>query len=134
MKLLGYDSLADMRTKRNPNITAGEYEREWQAAYYELYGYWYPNGDRNSLTYIAITDEEFMWYQFDPEQGDVQLGKLRLAACSEGRYQSIFTLADGNKFTVERTSVFHELSQGTLTFEDCTKEYSDNVEYYYSKR
>ena len=45
-----------------------------------------------------------------------------------------FTLADGNKFTVERTSVFHELSQGTLTFEDCTKEYSDNVEYYYSKR
>lgn len=134
VKLLGYDSLADMRTKRNPNITAGEYEREWQAAYYELYGYWYPNGDRNSLTYIAITDEEFMWYQFDPEQGDVQLGKLRLAACSGGRYQSIFTLADGNKFTVERTSVFHELSQGTLTFEDCTKEYSDNVEYYYSKR
>ena len=30
--------------------------------------------------------------------------------------------------------MFHELSQGTLTFEDCTKEYSDNVEYYYSKR
>ena len=55
---MGYDFLADMRTKRNPNIIADEYEREWQSAFYELYGYWYPNGGRNSLIYIAITNEE----------------------------------------------------------------------------
>ena len=74
-----------------------------------------------------------MWYQFDPEQGDVELGKLRLAASSGGVYKCTFTLGDGNKFTVECTSLFQALSEGTLTFEDCTKEYCDNVEYYYSK-
>lgn len=137
VKLLGYDSLADMRTKENPDIIFRDFDDEWEMqendAYYQLYGYWYPNGDRNSLTYLAITDGEFMWYQFDPEQGDVQMGKLRLAAASGGRNLCTFTLGDGNKFTVERTSVFQDMSQGTLTFEDCTKEYSDNVEYYYSK-
>lgn len=39
---------------------------------------------RTIFVYLAITDGEFMWYQFDPEQGDVQMGKLRLAAASRG--------------------------------------------------
>ena len=138
VKLPGYNSLADMRTKKNPDITfsdfGDEYEMDKHRAYYQLYGYWYPNGDRNSLTYIGITNQEFMWYQFDPEQGDVQLGKMRLAASSGGVYKCTFTLADGNKFTVEYTSLSQELSAGTLTFEDCTKQYSDNAEYYYSER
>lgn len=133
VELLGYKSLADMRTKRNPYIAASEDEQERQEAFYELYGYWYPNGDRNSLTYIAITNEELMWYQFDPEQGDVQLGKLRLAVSSGGTYRCTFALTDGNKFTVERTSLLHALSKGTLTFEDSTKQYSDDVEYYFSR-
>lgn len=30
------------------------------------------------------------------------------------------------------TSLLQELSEDTLTFEDCTKQYCDNVEYYYS--
>lgn len=138
LELLGYDSLADMRTKKNPDISfkdyGDEYEREKHNAFYELYGYWYPNGDRNSLTYIGITNQEVLWYQFDPEQGDVQLGKLRLLASSGGAYRCTFTLADGNKFTVEHTRLLQALSEGTLTFEDCTKQYSDNVEYHYSKR
>lgn len=137
VKSLGYDSLADMREKNNSDIIfhdySDEYEWQQQEAFYKLYGYWYPNGDRNSLTYIGITNQEFMWYQFDPEQGDVQLGKMRLSAVSGAASRRTFTLADGNKFTVELTSLLDELSKGTLTFEDCTKQYSDDVEYYYSK-
>ena len=138
VKSLGYKSLADMRTKKNSDIRFqdydDEYERQKHEAFYELYGYWYPNGDRNSLTYIAITDQEFMWYQFDPEQGDVQLGKMRLLSSSGVAYRITFTLADDNKFTVEYEHLLQDLSEGKLTFEDCTKQYSDNVEYYYSKR
>ena len=134
VKSLGYDSLENMRTNKHRNLTADADQREEQAAFCDLYGYWYPNGDRNSLTYFAITDEEFMWYQFDPEQGDVELGKMRILASSGGVYKCTFTLGDGNKFTVECTSLFHELSRGTLTFKDCTKDYCDDAEYYYSKR
>ena len=137
VKLLGYDSLVDMRTKKNPDISfndyGDEYEREKHSAFYELYGYWYPNGDRNSLTYIGISNQEFLWYPFTPEQGDVQMGKMRLLASSGGTYRCSFTLADGNTFAVERARLFQALSEGTLTFEDCTKQYSDNVEYCYSK-
>ena len=134
VKLLGYDSLAAMRTKRNSDITVTYYEREEQSAFYELYGYWYPNGDRNSLKYIAMTDETFIWYQFDPEQGDVERGRMRILSSSGGAFQCTFTLGDGNKFTVKRTSLLHSLNQGTFTFEDCTKKYSEDAEYSYSKR
>lgn len=134
LKALGYTSIEEMRTKKHRNITADADQREEQAAFCDLYGYWYPNGDRNSLTYIAITDEKFMWYQFDPEQGDVELGKMRLVASSGGVYKCTFTLGDGNKFTVECTSLFQVLSEGTLTFEDCTKDYSSNAEYYCSMK
>lgn len=134
VKLLGYDSLAAMRTKRNSDITVTYYEREEQSAFYELYGYWYPNGDRNSLTYIAMTDETFIWYQFDPEQGDVERGRMRILSSSGGAFQCTFTLGDGNKFTVKRTSLLHDLNQGTFTFEDCAKKYSEDAEYSYSKR
>ena len=138
VKSLGYKSLEQMRTKKNNDIrfnnNADEYERQKHEAFYELYGYWYPNGDRNSLKYIGITNQEFMWYQFDPEQGDVQLGKLRLLASSGGVYRITFTLADNNKFTVEYEHLLQDLSEGKLTFENCDKQYSDNVEYYYSKR
>ena len=134
VKTLGYDSIEEMRTKRHSNLTATAYERESQDAFCQLYGYWYPNGDRNSLIYIAMTDEKLIWYQFDPEQGDVERGSIRLIASSGGAYKCTFTLGDGNKFTVECTSLFHELSRGTLTFKDCTKDYCDDAEYYYSKR
>lgn len=134
VKLLGYDSIEKMRTKRNSVITVSIHEQETQSAFYELYGYWYPNGDRNSLTYIAMTDEMFIWYQFDPEQGDVERGKLRILSSSGGAFQCTFTLSDNNKFTVKRTSLLHTLSQGTFTFENCTKKYSEDAEYYYSKR
>ena len=136
MELLGYDSLKDMRTKENPDISFkdynDEYEREKHSAFYDLYGYWYPNGDINSLKYIGITDQELIWYQFDPEQGDVEVEKLRISSASGGTFQCSFTLADGNSFTVERTDLLLALYDGKLTFEDCTKQYCDSAEYSYS--
>ena len=38
-------------------------------------GYWYPDGNKNSLTYIKIQRDTLYWYEFNPEQGDVQVGE-----------------------------------------------------------
>lgn len=137
VKLLGYDSLADMRTEEHPDIIfrdySDEYEREKHDGYYELYGYWYPNGDRNSLEYFSISDQVFHWYKFDPEKGDVETDSQRITLISGVGTGWTYYLPDGDSFTVERKNIFGSLSDGTIRFDDGNTDYCDSAEYSYSR-
>lgn len=127
VKLLGYDSLADMRTEEHPDIIFRDYDEEHKD-YCELYGYWYPNGDRNSQKYCVINDDAVQWYKFDPEKGDVKTDSHRLVlnldlSISNWKY----ALDNGDSFTLHRAGVLAALSDGTITFTD------GGTEYYYSR-
>lgn len=62
---LGYNSIGDMRTREHEIISSDD-EDNMVAE-----GYWYPDGNRDSLTYFKIERDTLYWYEFDPEQGDV---------------------------------------------------------------
>ena len=136
VKALGYDSLADMRTEENSSILFHDYDnedkRQDHEGYYDLYGYWYPNGDRNSQEYFAITDKRLRRYKFDPEQGDVMTDSVQIVNNSRESTICTFYLENGDIFTVERKNSYENLSYGKLTFDGGNTEYCENAEYYYS--
>lgn len=54
---MGFHSLTEMRVQEHPDLTVSiDYtvypEEEPNREIYALYGYWYPDGDQNSLTYF----------------------------------------------------------------------------------
>ena len=65
---LGYDSIEDMRTQEHEIIATDDNDNTVAE------GYWYPDGDRNSPVYFMAQRDTIYWYEFDPEQGDVQVG------------------------------------------------------------
>ena len=65
---LGYDSIEDMRTQEHEIISTDDNDNTVAE------GYWYPGGDRNSPIYFMAQRDTIYWYEFDPEQGDVQVG------------------------------------------------------------
>lgn len=131
---LGYDSLADMRTQEHPDLGVSiDYyvypEEEPNRDIYELYGYWYPEGDRNSLEYFSISDEGVQWYSFDPEKGDVLTDSQRITS----RILKTYNLSDGRSFTVGGSVVAElitglSISTGSLCFDDDSTEYSFSQE------
>ena len=65
---LGYDSIEDMRTQEHEIISSDDNDNTVAE------GYWYPDGDRSSPLYFMVQRDTIYWYEFDPEQGDVQVG------------------------------------------------------------
>lgn len=66
VRQLGFDSLAEMRMQEHPDLTVSiDYsvypEEESNREIYELYGYWYPDGDQNSLTYFSVSNMGVQW-------------------------------------------------------------------------
>ena len=70
-KQLGYSSIEEMRIQEHEIIASDDSDNTVAE------GYWYPDGNRNSLTYIKIQRDTLYWYEFNPEQGDVQVGGSR---------------------------------------------------------
>ena len=112
-KDLGYASIADMRTQEHEVIYTDDGDNTVAE------GYWYPNGDRNSLTYFKVQRDVIYWYEFDPVQGDVQVGDpdgVVLKIGSERRLQSGTTFT----YTVSRTL---SMEDSRICFEGETTEY-----------
>lgn len=113
---LGYDSIEDMRTQEHEIIDSDDNDNMVAE------GYWYPDGDRNSLTYIKVQRDTLYWYEFDPEQGDVQVGEADGVVFSIGSKRR---LKSGTTFTY--TSAWN--------FEDCKICFEgDTTEYYWRER
>ena len=70
-KQLGYNSIEEMRVQEHEIIASDDSDNTVAE------GYWYPDGNRNSLSYIKIQRDTLYWYEFNPEQGDVQVGKQK---------------------------------------------------------
>lgn len=68
-KQLGYSSIEEMRIQEHEIIASDDSDNTVAE------GYWYPDGNRNSLIYIKIQRDTLYWYEFNPEQGDVQVGE-----------------------------------------------------------
>ena len=125
---LGYDSLADMRMQEHADLTVTiDYrlypEEEPNRDIYELYGYWYPDGDQNSLTYFSISDMGVQWYSFDPEKGDVLTDSQRITS----RVLKKYSLSDGRSFTASGSTLGFfagfDVSTDWLSFDDDGTEY-----------
>ncbi len=123
VRKLGFHSLTEMRVQEHPDLTVSiDYtvypEEEPNREIYALYGYWYPDGDQNSLTYFSVSDMGVQWYSFDPEKGDVQTDNQRIT----GRVLQRYKLSDGRSFTVEGSAlevlIGLNVDTGWLTFDD----------------
>ena len=66
---LGYDSIEDMRTQEHEIISSDDNDNTVAE------GYWYPDGDRSSSLYFMVQRDTIYWYEFNPGQGDVQVGE-----------------------------------------------------------
>ena len=113
---LGYRSVEEMRIQEH-EIIASDDENNTVAE-----GYWYPDGDRNSSTYIKIQRDTLYWYEFDPEQGDVQTGEpdgivFKLGSKRRLKSGATFTYTDA-----------WDRNDCKLCFED------DTVAYYWRER
>lgn len=105
VEALGYESLDDMRfaTHEGFELNRGEFR--------DLTGYWYPDGDKNSESYLAVDERDNMrWYQFVPESGDEEVSVDGITM----KVLNTYTLHDGRKFTVKND---------VLKFEDEETEY-----------
>ena len=131
VRKLGFDSLTEMRMQEHPDLTVSiDYtvypEEEPNREIYALYGYWYPDGDQNSLTYFSVSDMGVQWYSFDPEKGDVQTDNQRIT----GRVLQRYKLSDGRSFTVEGCALEvltgFNVDTGWLTFDDDDTKYNSN--------
>lgn len=115
---LGYDSIEDMRTQEHEILSSDDKDNTVAE------GYWYPDGNRNSLTYIKIQRDTLYWYEFDPEQGDVQVGE------ADGivfKFGSKRRLGSGTTFTYTDTMAWN--------FNDCKICFEgDTTEYYWRER
>ena len=117
-KQLGYSSIEEMRVREHEIIASDDSDNTVAE------GYWYPDGNRNSLTYIKIQRDTLYWYEFNPEQGDVQVGEadgIVFKLCSKRRLKS------GKTLTYTDTS--------KLNFEECKICFEDDAtEYYWRER
>ena len=110
---LGYDSVEDMRTQEHEIISTDDNDNTVAE------GYWYPDGDRNSAVYFMAKRDTIYWYEFDPEQGDVQVGApdgIILKLGNKRRLQSGQTL----QYTISRGL---DMSDSKIRFEGDTTEY-----------
>ncbi|MFQ9390264.1 MAG: hypothetical protein ACLR1V_16975 [Coprococcus sp.] len=117
-KQLGYTSIEEMRVQEHEIIASDDSDNTVAE------GYWYPDGNRNSLTYIKIQRDTLYWYEFNPEQGDVQVGE------ADG---IVFKLGSKRRLKSGKTLTYTDTSK--LNFEECKIcfEY-DATEYYWRER
>ena len=117
-KQLGYSSIEEMRIQEHEIIASDDSDNTVAE------GYWYPDGNRNSLTYIKIQRDTLYWYEFNPEQGDVQVGE------ADG---IVFKLGSKRRLKSGKTLTYTDTSK--LNFEECKIcfEY-DATEYYWRER
>lgn len=106
-KKLGYESMEDMRLQEHPFIDSLD------GSFKELEGYWYPDGDVNSLTYFSVENGNLRRYTFDPEQGDVLLEYPYIKKSIRDTY----TLNTGEKFHIKSGS-FLDREKLSIQFED----------------
>ena len=110
---LGYDSIEDMRIQEHEIISTDDSDNTVAE------GYWYPNGDRSSSVYFMARRDTIYWYEFDPEQGDVQVGDpdgIVLKLGNKRRLQSGQTF----QYTASRGL---DMSDSKICFEGDTTEY-----------
>ena len=110
---LGYDSIEDMRTQEHEIISSDDNDNTVAE------GYWYPDGDRNSSLYFMVQRDTIYWYEFDPEQGDVQVGVPDGIAFKLGNKRR---LQSGQTFRYT-TSRRLDMSDSKICFEGDTTEY-----------
>ena len=113
LEQLGYDSIEDMRTQEHEIISTDDGDNTVAE------GYWYPDGDRSSLVYFMAQRDTIYWYEFDPEQGDVQVGEpdgIVLKLGNKRRLQSGQTF----QYTMSRGL---DMSDSKICFEGDTTEY-----------
>ena len=113
LEQLGYDSIEDMRTQEHEIISTDDGDNTVAE------GYWYPDGDRSSLVYFMAQRDTIYWYEFDPEQGDVQVGDpdgIVLKLGNKRRLQSGQTF----QYTTSRGL---DMSYSKICFEGDTTEY-----------
>ena len=117
-KQLGYSSIEEMRVQEHEIIASDDSDNTVAE------GYWYPDRNRNSLTYIKIQRDTLYWYEFNPEQGDVQVGE------ADG---IVFKLGSKRRLKSGKTLTYTDTSK--LNFEECKIcfEY-DATEYYWRER
>lgn len=117
-KQLGYSSIEEMRVQEHEIIASDDSDNTVAE------GYWYPDGNRNSLTYIKIQRDTLYWYEFNPEQGDVQVGE------ADG---IVFKLGSKRRLKSGKTLIYTDTSK--LNFEDCKICFEDDAtEYYWRER
>ena len=117
-KQLGYGSIEEMRVQEHEIIASDDSDNTVAE------GYWYPDGNRNSLTYIKIQRDTLYWYEFNPEQGDVQVGE------ADG---IVFKLGSKRWLKSGKTLTYTDTSK--LNFEECKICFEDDAtEYYWRER
>ena len=117
-KQLGYSSIEEMRIQEHEIIASDDSDNTVAE------GYWYPDGNRNSLTYIKIQRDTLYWYEFNPEQGDVQVGE------ADG---IVFKLGSKRRLKSGKTLTYTDTSK--LNFEECKICFEDDAtEYYWRER
>ena len=110
---LGYDSIEDMRTQEHEIISSDDNDNTVAE------GYWYPDGDRSSSLYFMVQRDTIYWYEFNPGQGDVQVGEpdgIVLKLGNKRRLQSGQTF----QYTTSRGL---DMSYSKICFEGDTTEY-----------
>lgn len=113
-KRLGYSSIEEMRIQEHEIIASDDSDNTVAE------GYWYPDGNRNSLTYIKIQRDTLYWYEFNPEQGDVQVGE------ADG---IVFKLGSKRRLKSGKTLTYTDTSK--LNFEECKICFEDDATEYY---
>ena len=117
-KQLGYSSIEEMRIQEHEIIASDDSDNTVAE------GYWYPDGNRNSLTYIKIQRDTLYWYEFNPEQGDVQVGE------ADG---IVFKLGSKRRLKSGKTLTYTDTSK--LNFEECKICFEDDaIEYYWREK
>lgn len=103
VEALGYESLEQMRRY---NHTVYDIEK---AYFVKLTGYWYPEKDRNSRTYLVVDEQDVMrWFTFQEGKGDVETAFQRVSSAKGNHY----SLSDGRSFTMKES-----MQENTLQFD-----------------
>ena len=91
---------------RRYNHTVYDIEK---AYFVKLTGYWYPEKDRNSRTYLVVDEQDVMrWFTFQEGKGDVEIAFQRVSSAKGNHYR----LSDGRSFTMKES-----MRENTLQFD-----------------